>query len=92
MYHIPEPSEATAETKEAGILVKKDPAAISNGAVVSFAFHMNATVQVRNCRGWVKQCRLLCLGKGLQQGLVELLSEFRERWCSLRLWGANGWD
>lgn len=47
MYYIPEPSEATAETKEAGILVKKDPAAISNGVVVSFAFHMNATVQVK---------------------------------------------
>lgn len=38
MYHIPELSEATAETKEAGILVKKGPAAISNGVVVSIYF------------------------------------------------------
>lgn len=92
MYHIPEQSEATAETKEAGILVKKNPVAVSNGVVVSFASHMNATVQVRNRRDWVEECVPPLPGEGTAAGFSELLSEFRVRWCSRRLWGANGWD
>lgn len=35
--------------------------------------------------------RLLCLGERNAAGF-KLLSEFRERWCSRCLWGANGWD